>query len=531
MTKLTSKTIRVEDIDRLVKQLKNDPALEIDSVTNQYELFRGRIEGKVIIIYKSGKVSYHPSPVIEKILADYEDVKIVRKKETTRLAEDVLNVKLAEPQKNALIELLSNESDIQRTGSKNQHVQARFKKDKHVIEIYTTGSVYSPNGKSVFVSYVKDAILQKPTHPDFDLIIGQDEAGKGEIFGPMVVASVALNNEQIVDLQLEGVRDSKKLNESQISDLSTLIKEKSLGKRAVTIGAERFNELYSQMKDENKNLNDLLAWGHSKALEEVLKQLNEHFDLPSKKILVIIDEFNRIKTDERIRGLLRKYSNIEVLQRHQAEDLSISVAAASILARHVRNVKMAKLEKEIGIPLKLENLLKISLHDLRDKVIKRQFARTYLNRGQVINRNIIEGVQAEKHIEKIRKQMESHKLDFKKEFPRQTHDIVKLISAFANHEGGDIYFGIEDKTKEIVGVENVQKLEERISGVRKLCDPPPLLEFFIYHLPDGKTILKVHIEKSEELVGYDGAFYYRDKNSSVTRKLKRRELEELFKRT
>lgn len=134
-----------------------------------------------------------------------------------------------------------------------------------------------------------------------------------------------------------------------------------------------------------------------------------------------------------------------------------------------------------------------------------------------------------KWIEKNRNLRESHCLEFKEKFPAQGHHIGKLISAFANHEGGYIYFGITDKIpREFVGINDDQDIEQRISGLRNKCDPKPLIEYDVKVLEPNKKILIVHISSSDKLIQYDGRFYYRDKNSSNTRYLTADEIKEKY---
>ena len=66
----------------------------------------------------------------------------------------------------------------------------------------------------------------------------------------MVVGSVALDQTLIAELQIEGARDSKKLDSASISRLAEIIKTKALAKRAIEIGTVKFNTLYKDIKGE-----------------------------------------------------------------------------------------------------------------------------------------------------------------------------------------------------------------------------------------------------------------------------------------
>ena len=96
--------------------------------------------------------------------------------------------------------------------------------------------------------------------------IGLDESGKGDYFGPLVIGAVYVDNRTEAKLLQMGVRDSKRLTDNRILDLAEEIKQ-LCPHSVVHIGPKRYNELYSEIK----NLNELLAWGHARALENVLE--------------------------------------------------------------------------------------------------------------------------------------------------------------------------------------------------------------------------------------------------------------------
>ncbi len=147
--------------------------------------------------------------------------------------------------------------------------------------------------------------------------IGSDEAGKGDYFGPLVTAGVLVDNTIAKSLQELGVKDSKRLSDNSVKELANKIKKMCLCS-VVTIGPAKYNELYNKIR----NLNRLLAWGHSRAIENILDR--EECDY------ALADQFG----DEKfiIAALMEKGKGIKVKQEIRAES-DIGVAAASILAR------------------------------------------------------------------------------------------------------------------------------------------------------------------------------------------------------
>lgn len=165
--------------------------------------------------------------------------------------------------------------------------------------------------------------------------IGSDEAGKGDYFGYLVVAAVYLDGEQEDDLRELGVRDSKHMSDGVARRLSAQIRAR-LPHDIVRISPRRYNDLYAKLG----NLNRLLAWGHARAIENVL----EH--APAR--LVLSDQFG----DEQWlrQALMAKGRQVRLVQTPRAER-DLAVAAASVLARAVFLETLDQLSQRIGLPL------------------------------------------------------------------------------------------------------------------------------------------------------------------------------------
>ena len=147
--------------------------------------------------------------------------------------------------------------------------------------------------------------------------IGLDESGKGDYFGPLVVAGVCLTPASAASLRELGVRDSKKVSDSRVLKLDSVIRSKT-HYSIVSIGPERYNKLYEKIR----NLNRLLAWAHARALENLLGEVECE--------RALADQFGDIKLIQN--ALLEKGKKIFLEQRVRAEE-DTAVAAASIVAR------------------------------------------------------------------------------------------------------------------------------------------------------------------------------------------------------
>jgi ribonuclease HIII len=186
--------------------------------------------------------------------------------------------------------------------------------------------------------------LENSNKNDFDLgfpIIGTDESGKGDYFGPLVSAGVYVDERSAKALIACGVKDSKELSDSKNLELAQEVTKICKGHFAIIeVSPEKYNDLYEQFKKEKKNLNTLLAWGHAKAIEEILSKVDCK--------VAIADQF----ADESfILGKLQeKGKRIRLIQMHKAEQY-IAVAAASIIARARFLEKLSKLSNEYKIDL------------------------------------------------------------------------------------------------------------------------------------------------------------------------------------
>lgn len=172
----------------------------------------------------------------------------------------------------------------------------------------------------------------------FTSVVGIDESGKGDYFGPLVIVGVLVNTSDERKLIELGVRDSKKLSDNQIEKISSCI-VKVIGDdkiNIVAISPEKYNSLHSKMK----NLNRLLAWGHARVLENILDK--------NKCDGAISDQFGDKQFLEN--ALMEKGKNIKLIQMPKAEQ-NIAVAAASIIARNVFIEQLERLCRKYNVPI------------------------------------------------------------------------------------------------------------------------------------------------------------------------------------
>jgi len=236
--------------------------------------------------------------------------------------------KLTEEQQQALRQLLKTPKYLP---GNVPHTQIAVSIPDCRINLYNSGKLLV-QGKAAHewitftleTEILKEAVLGYEDFHDPEAIqphMGIDESGKGDFFGPLVIASAYVDEGLVDKLRELGVRDSKKISSDNVAlNLAREIR-KVLGNRCamVTIGPRSYNRMYTKIR----NVNKMLAWGHARAIENLLEKVP---GCPR----ALSDKFG--PTHQIERALMAKGKKIKLDQRTKAES-DPAVAAASILAR------------------------------------------------------------------------------------------------------------------------------------------------------------------------------------------------------
>ena len=169
--------------------------------------------------------------------------------------------------------------------------------------------------------------------------MGSDESGKGDYFGPLVVAAVCLDRDGAEKLIASGVKDCKALADKKILALAELIEKNALASSVLIMKPQAYNMRYEQVKRAAGTLNVLLSYGHVAALRQALQKY------PACR-WAIVDQF--AKNDRITPGIREFCPDMQVIQRPRAEE-DIAVAAASVLARAAFVRTMEQLAAEAGV--------------------------------------------------------------------------------------------------------------------------------------------------------------------------------------
>ena len=169
--------------------------------------------------------------------------------------------------------------------------------------------------------------------------MGSDESGKGDYFGPLVVASVCLDMQGGEVLLNAGVRDCKEMADTKVLALAEEIEKTALAYTVLIMKPHAYNMRYEQVQQQGGNLNTLLALGHIAALKQTWQKYPQCRQ-------ALVDQF--AKNDSIPEGVHAFAAELQVWQRPRAEE-DIAVAAASVLARAAFLQTIQDLGKEAGI--------------------------------------------------------------------------------------------------------------------------------------------------------------------------------------
>ncbi len=175
----------------------------------------------------------------------------------------------------------------------------------------------------------------------FMLTLGIDDAGRGPLIGPMILAGVLLDKNGETFLKKYSVKDSKMLEHPTRVKLSKIINESALTHHVVKSYPEEIDEAV----DGGMNLNTLEAM----KCAEIINAINSG-KYKKEKIKVIVDcpSVNIAAWRNKLLEFVDSGENLQVVCEHKADANHLSVSAASIVAKVVREEEVALLKKKYG---------------------------------------------------------------------------------------------------------------------------------------------------------------------------------------
>jgi len=164
------------------------------------------------------------------------------------------------------------------------------------------------------------------------LILGIDEAGRGPVIGPMVIAGYCIEEEKIELLKSLGVKDSKELTRKQREDIYNEVTKLTYKYKYIIIGPKTID--YYVYKNKLNYLE----------LENMIKIIEE---IKPDKVIIDFPVVNMKKVIEYIKNNLK--INIELVVENRADKNYPVVSAASIIAKVIRDKEIDKIKEKTNI--------------------------------------------------------------------------------------------------------------------------------------------------------------------------------------
>jgi ribonuclease HII len=173
------------------------------------------------------------------------------------------------------------------------------------------------------------------------LVIGIDDAGRGPIIGPMILAGVLVTEEFEKELKIRGAKDSKLLTHPARIKIKGLIDEIVIASKAIITSAEAIDHSINS----GINLNTLEAMKTA----EIINHFNQGEYL-SQPIRVIVDcpSVNIKSWTATLTSFINHPENLDIRCEHKADFNHPSVSAASIIAKVIREEEVTKLKAIYG---------------------------------------------------------------------------------------------------------------------------------------------------------------------------------------
>ncbi|MFA1641591.1 ribonuclease HIII [Chryseomicrobium imtechense] len=172
-------------------------------------------------------------------------------------------------------------------------------------------------------------------------VIGSDETGTGDFFGPITVAACYIPADKISLAEELGCKDSKQLNDAFIRKVAPDIKA-AFTHSILILPMAKYNDATDKKWSQGK----IKALLHNQALKHVLRKLGDE-----KPDAILIDQFAEKSIYYRHIAKQKEIIEENVYFATKAEGLHVAVAAASILARNAFLEEMDKLSQQVGVTI------------------------------------------------------------------------------------------------------------------------------------------------------------------------------------
>ncbi len=266
---------------------------------------------------------------------------------------------------------------------KNENLLAFYKTKDLAISIFKNGTLLLQGEESAILNFGKKATKpsKKIDYKTLDGMIGMDEVGTGDYFGPVVTCACYVPNEFVDQVKDLKVNDSKKIDDKQIKSMAKQLKK--IVKSEICVCQP---VIYNKIIDKFDNSNIVKAICHNDALTKLTNKLKD------KHYQVVLDQF---VARQHYYDYLKKAKVNPVyinLIEMKAESKYLSVACASVIARDAFLTYMDKLSAKAGIKLPLGSVEKTKIIHIGKQLIKKaklaEFAKLHFDSitGEILNK-------------------------------------------------------------------------------------------------------------------------------------------------
>ncbi|MEM3074715.1 MAG: ribonuclease HII [Candidatus Pacearchaeota archaeon] len=174
------------------------------------------------------------------------------------------------------------------------------------------------------------------------LILGIDDAGRGPVIGPMVIAGVLIEKEIEKEFIKLGIKDSKELSPKKREQLANEIKKLSKSVETIIISVDEIDN----KTGDKLNLNEREALASAIIINKINKSMKFLTDI---KVIIDCPSVNIKSWQEYLEKFIIAKSNIHITCEHKADANYVVVSAASIIAKVLRDSEIKKIKEKYKI--------------------------------------------------------------------------------------------------------------------------------------------------------------------------------------
>lgn len=229
----------------------------------------------------------------------------------------------------------------------NSYELWRVKLEGSTFIYYTSGKLYStPSAKVINIWNEIDKLVSKSYNLNKDYVLGFDEVGKGEVFGPIITCGVLIKKDVISQIPSElKTPDTKKSHGFEYWTRILNILENLISDEFYYI-----IDIIQPREIDRFNINQLLDLSYMKLIKQLINNLPYR-----KEVRIVVDNYGVGEGLQRFLEIIKGENNLETIIITESEDKFLEAKLASLIAKSYRESILKNLQERYEIP---ENLIK-----------------------------------------------------------------------------------------------------------------------------------------------------------------------------